>query len=274
MNVVVRGQEVTDLDGTPRALQANERFTRAEQTAARIRADVGFDLENCRQTAAERFAAANAQTRRVGADAIDRAIDCTRSCWKVGVDGTATHGLHGQIQATVQRHVRGLRLRGQRGGKQTRDCDSDELLIHGISPLTDKIGKVCCLLRLPLGTFSNRYEKLHPIVPNRGKHWQAEGKMGSMAKDACCAEATENGVSGVYQRGWRTHARHRQPPPRFFNNTMNIIQKTMKLRSAAQVATGSPFFQHFQGVPMIFGGFQVQQTGKIEQGTRKTWFRA
>ena len=55
---------------------------------------------------------------------------------------------------------------------------------------------------------------------------------------------------------------------------MNIIQKIMKLRAAAQVAIGSPFFQHFQGVPMIFGGFQVQQTGKIEQGTRKTWFRA
>jgi hypothetical protein len=42
-----------------------------------------------------------------------------------------------------------LRLRSQRGGKHARDCDSDELFIHGVSPLTDKIGKVSSLLRLP-----------------------------------------------------------------------------------------------------------------------------
>ncbi len=51
------------------------------------------------------------------------------------------HEFHIDIEATVQGNVRGLRL-CQRGGQQARDGDSDKLLVHGVSPLADKIGKI------------------------------------------------------------------------------------------------------------------------------------
>jgi len=66
-------------------------------------------------------------------------------------------------------------------------------------------------------------EKLHPIVPNRGKHWQAEGKMGSVTTDACCAEATENAVSEVVAHGGKPVPKERQRCGNSFINMLIII---------------------------------------------------
>ena len=53
----------------------------------------------------------------------------------------AGNEFHIDVYATVQHDVRGLRL-CQRGSQQARDGDSDKLLVHGVSPLADKIGKI------------------------------------------------------------------------------------------------------------------------------------
>jgi citrate lyase beta subunit len=140
--IVVRGQEPPHLERTPRPLQADERFARRQHTAADVCIDPGFDLEDRGEAAAKRFRAAHAQTRRVRIHAVEGAVDRSRAHGQVRINRLSVDGFHSQIQATVQSHVRGLRLRSQRGGKHTRYCDSDELFIHGVSPLTDKIGKV------------------------------------------------------------------------------------------------------------------------------------
>jgi hypothetical protein len=63
-----------------------------------------------------------------------------------------------------------LRLR-QRGGKHARDGHSDELFVHEISPVTDKIGKKQGIA-LAVETFSGDIEKLQPLcqtAERRGK---------------------------------------------------------------------------------------------------------
>jgi hypothetical protein len=110
---------------------------------------------------------------------------------QIGIHGGSADGFHRQVEATVQRHVRGLRLRSQRGGKYARDCDSDELFIHGVSPLTDKIGKVSSLLRLPSEPSLIFCEKFDPFCQTVHPTGKPKAEWGSGMSTACCAEATE-----------------------------------------------------------------------------------
>jgi hypothetical protein len=155
VNVVVRGEEVTELHGTPAALQADVRFAIAQATAdARVRGHVGLDLEDRVQAATERLGATHAEARRVRVHAVDPRL---RDAFRLAAD---LHRFHRHVDATVQRDVRGLRLRGQRGGQHTRDGESDKLLIHEVSPYRKKWPGSCSFPAEPLGV-----EKLRPLKP-------------------------------------------------------------------------------------------------------------
>src|SRR4029077_13565265 len=113
----------------PAPLQPDERFPAAQVTGVGVAVDRRFDLANRIETAAQALGTTYAQARRVAAEAIDR--------WVRAIGLLAVDEFEVDIQATVQCDVRGLRLRSQRQRKPAGDGKSDELFIHGVSPLTE-----------------------------------------------------------------------------------------------------------------------------------------
>ena len=96
----------------------------------------------------------------------------------------AVDEFHIDVYATVQRDVRGLRL-CQRGGQQARNGDSDKLLVHGVSPLADKMGKVNVLQACHRNLLCD-VEKLDSLCQTgrpRGK--VKSGRAGTLG-DRCC----------------------------------------------------------------------------------------
>src|SRR5208282_3634142 len=104
--------------------QAHKTFAASQARArgiARVPAYVRLQLENGEQTAAQAFLATKAEARGVASDPNNGRIVAG---WNavLGVTGLrAPNEFQVQVRASVERHVRGLRLRGQRQRKGAGD---------------------------------------------------------------------------------------------------------------------------------------------------------
>ena len=101
-----------------------------------------------------------------------------------------------QVQAAVKHDVGGLRLRHQRRGQQAGDGDGDELLVHEVSPLTDKIGRNAVLPRHR--SLLREVEKLQPLCQRRlGGRKHKPGRV-PPAGLACCSGTTRRPVKRAF----------------------------------------------------------------------------
>ena len=182
VQIVVRHQEAADLDRAPTALQADERFATGQRATRLRRVDRRLNLENRIETAAEGFRAAKSEARRVRTHPVlprigQVAVQASRGNaqrsrgWLRLAVNVAVHEFHVEIDAAIQRDVCRLRL-CQRRGEHACDGQSDQLFVHELSPLTDKIGKEtasCCACHRNLLSDVEKLDSLCQRGRARGK---------------------------------------------------------------------------------------------------------
>src|SRR5439155_26405997 len=131
---VVRGQELAHLERSPATLQADESFPAGNTRRRRVTGVTGvvlLDLEDRAQSAADVLNTPQTETRRVAAE--------PGHGWVRAVGLLAADELEVNVQPPIECHVRGLRLRSQRGCKSAGDRKGNELFIHEVSPLTIRL---------------------------------------------------------------------------------------------------------------------------------------